>query len=279
MKLEEYEALYADEFVVFDTETTNFKATLPYGKIIEIGAVKIRNNEIVEYFSEFINPEMKIPKKIIALTGITDEDVKDADTIYPVLRRFKEFCGNAVLVAHNAPFDTRFVEFFYSQISLPLETHKVVLDTVKLDKKLFPLAKSHKLCDVAERFGITQEAAHRAIDDATVTAKAFLKMKSTFQQKLAEQNLNFKYQSDVIVPDMTQMKYRRLSDFKKEGSKTRQSIDRLYVTIYYPPTNVYGSIYYDRTRKCWYNKDFPANYKLDFDEIERQVKIIRKGVL
>lgn len=277
MKLEELMALNAEEFVVFDTETTNFKATLPYGKIVEIGAVKVRNGEIVDTFSEFINPEMKIPKKIVELTGITDNDVKDADTIYPVLRRFREFCGKAVLVAHNAPFDIRFIGFYTNQILQPLLTHNVVLDTVKMDKELFPDENCHKLAAIAERLDITQEAAHRAIDDARVTALAFIKMREMLKEKIA--TFDYAYTTDVINIDVSLLKFRNMGDFKKEATKTRQELDRLYVTVYYSPTNTYGSIYYDRIRKSWYNKDLPENYCLDFNKVEEEILKIRKGVL
>lgn len=271
------EALNAPEYVVFDTETTALKAALAYGKIIEIGAVKIRGDKIVDRFSSFINPEMKIPKKITELTHITDDDVKDAETIYPVLRKFKEFCGNAVLVAHNAPFDVRYLKFFTNQICMPFDTHTIVVDTCKLDKVLFPDAPNHKLCTIAERFGIVQESAHRAIDDAYVTGLIFIKMREILKDKL--QNVKYTYECSKKVVNVDLLKIRRVSDFIVPAKKNKPAIDRLYVTIYYPCDNVYGSIYYDRTRKEWYNKDFPEGYELDFEKVEKEVLIIRKGVL
>lgn len=277
MNKEMLEALNAPEFVVFDTETTALKTALAYGKIIEIGAVKVRNNEIVEEFSVFINPEMKIPKKIVELTHITDDMVKDAETIYPVLRKFKDFCGQSVLVAHNAPFDIRFLSFYLDQICMPMETDDVVLDTCKIDKYLFQDEASHKLEAIANRFGIIQESAHRAIDDARVTALAFIKMKELLQEEMT--NYSYSYKCSKKHVDTSLLKYRNFGDFVKEGTKTRQPIDRLYISLYYPQDNIYGSIYYDRTRKEWYNKDFPTGYELDFKEIEEAILVLRKGRL
>lgn len=264
--------LKADEYVVFDTETTGFKPDINYGQIIEIGAVKIRNNEIVDEFSTFINPGFKIPKKITELTGITDDMVKDCETIFPVLKKFKEFCGNSVLVAHNAKFDISFMEYFYSMKCQCLNTHCDVVDTLELDKKLYPDAPNHKLCTIAERFGIVQEAAHRAIDDARVTAKAFLILKEKYKG-LAENNNEFKYVTHNKIVNSNDLIIKRVSDFIKEG---KYNINRLYINLYLPTEEIYGSIYYDRIKKEWYNKDFPSGYILNFEEIKKQVLIIRK---
>lgn len=278
MNIEMLKALNANEFVIFDTETTALGAALAYGKIIEIGAVKVRDGQIVDTFSEFINPEMKIPKKIVELTHITDDDVKDADTIFPVLFRFRAFCGNAVLVAHNALFDTKFINFWLQQKCIPLTTHNVVIDTLVLDKELFPTAPNHKLATIAERFGIAQVAAHRAVDDARVTAEAFLKMRELLHD--ASCNYSYTYNCCSKKIDVAKLKYRRFGDFIKPGDgKKKGDINRLYINIYYPDDAVYGSIYYDRIKKEWFNKDFPCDYEIDFKEVEKTVLALKGGIL
>ena len=105
-------------YVVFDLETTGFSAK--NDKIIEIGAVKIEEGKIVDRFSEFVNPEKLIPYKITELTGITDEMVKDSETIESILPRFLEFCKGSVLVAHNAAFDTGFIKNNCNRMNLQL---------------------------------------------------------------------------------------------------------------------------------------------------------------
>ena len=97
-----------DTYVVFDLETTGFSSK--NDKIIEIGAVKIKEGSIVDRFSEFVNPEMRIPYNITELTSITDEMVENAETIEKILPKFLEFCKDSVIVAHNAGFDVGFIK-------------------------------------------------------------------------------------------------------------------------------------------------------------------------
>ena len=96
-----------DTYVVFDLETTGFSPDK--NKIIEIGAVKVVHGEITERFSTFVNPEVPIPYRIEELTSIRDDMVIDAPKIETILPQFMEFCGDAIMVAHNADFDMSFI--------------------------------------------------------------------------------------------------------------------------------------------------------------------------
>lgn len=93
--------------MVFDLETTGFSPDK--NKIIEIGAVKVVHGEITERFSTFVNPEVPIPYRIEELTSIRDDMVIDAPKIETILPQFMEFCGDAIMVAHNADFDMSFI--------------------------------------------------------------------------------------------------------------------------------------------------------------------------
>ena len=160
-----------DTYVVFDLETTGFSNIKD--RIIEIGAVKIENGVVVDRFSEFVNPLRPIPYKITTLTGIADEDVKDAPPIEEILPRFLAFIEGATLVAHNAGFDVGFIEqnCRYQDI-VPDFTY---LDTVALARVLLPTLNRYKLDTVAKEVGVSLENHHRAVDDAEATAGIFLR--------------------------------------------------------------------------------------------------------
>lgn len=169
-------------YIVFDLETTGFSAIKD--KIIEIGAVKVVNGEVVDRFSTFVNPKRPIPFEITQLTGITDEMVIESPDIETILPQFLEFAGDGVLVAHNAGFDIGFIEqnCRYQEIA----PHFVYVDTVALARVLLPTLSRYKLNVVAKALGIPLENHHRAVDDAKATAEIFMK----FVQMLREQNIN-----------------------------------------------------------------------------------------
>ena len=187
-----------DTYVVFDLETTGFSSK--NDRIIEIGAVKVRNGIIVDHFSEFVNPRRPIPYKITELTGITDDMVREADAIDFVLPRFINFIGDAALVAHNASFDTGFIE--KNCRDLGIEYGYTVIDTVPLCRFLYPELKSVKLNLVAKYLGIKLESHHRAVDDAKATADIFVecikKIKEDFSvESLHELNSLFLEKVDI----------------------------------------------------------------------------------
>ncbi len=159
-------------YVVFDLETTGLDPKCE--KITEIGAIRVENGVTAKTFSALVNPGKPIPENITQLTGISDEMVASCPTIDEVLPKFLEFCGDAIAVAHNARFDTSFVKAEGS--ALGLEFNNKTMDTVELSKELFPQEKKHNLEVLSERLGISLENHHRAVDDATATAEAFIKM-------------------------------------------------------------------------------------------------------
>ena len=160
-----------ETYVVFDIETTGFD---PFNdKIIEIGAIKLKGKEIIDEFSEFVNPKIPIPEEIVKLTSITDEMVKDAPDIKTILPRFLEFCGDSTVVAHNAKFDVGFIKQKSSDQNL--EFSPSVVDTLPLARALLVNEKKFGLANLTKYFGIILESHHRAIDDARATAEVFQK--------------------------------------------------------------------------------------------------------
>ncbi len=159
-------------YVVFDLETTGLDPKCE--KITEIGAVRIENGVTAKTFSALINPDKPIPENITELTGISDEMVKNSPKIDEVLPKFLEFCGDAIAVAHNARFDCSFIKA--SCDTMGLKFNNETMDTVELSKELFPNEKKHNLEVLTSRLNISLENHHRAVDDATATAEAFIKM-------------------------------------------------------------------------------------------------------
>jgi DNA polymerase-3 subunit alpha (Gram-positive type) len=160
-----------DTYVVFDIETTGFSSI--NDKIIEIGAIKIKDGKIIGRFSEFVNPQIPIPGRIVDLTSITDSMVSGADPIEKILPEFIDFIGDSVVVAHNAGFDTGFIK--KNCRDMDMEFKNPIVDTVLLSRFLFPELKKFKLNVVAKHLGISLENHHRAVDDARATADILLR--------------------------------------------------------------------------------------------------------
>ncbi len=171
---------FDDTYVVFDLETTGFSSE--HDRIIEIGAVKYQNRRRIDSFSCFVNPEIPIPFRIEKLTGINDSMVIDAQTIEEVLPKFIEFCEGAVLVAHNADFDSGFIKAKAKQV-MGIDKEYTVVDTVALARVLLPQLNRYKLDTVAKAVGVSLENHHRAVDDADCCAGIFLKFMTMMEER------------------------------------------------------------------------------------------------
>jgi DNA polymerase-3 subunit alpha (Gram-positive type) len=156
---------------VFDLETTGID--LMSNGITEIGAVKIVDGKIAEQFQTLVKPDYRITEENVAITGITEEMVKDAPKISMVLPDFMKFIDGAVLVAHNAEFDVKFIKRFAG--AEEYEVKNKVIDTVEVARTLLPQLKNHKLNTIADYFGIVFHH-HRALSDAYATAEAFIEL-------------------------------------------------------------------------------------------------------
>ena len=166
-------------YCVLDLETTGLSFRTE--KITEVGIMKVKDGEVIDEFECFVNPEKPIPQKVVEVTNITDDMVKDAETIDKVMPKILEFVGDSVLVAHNADFDIGFLKYNAKQLGLSLEN--TYIDTLRLAKSLFPEYKKYKLGMIAENLGITVEVAHRALDDVDTTVKVFRKMLEMLEEK------------------------------------------------------------------------------------------------
>ena len=158
-----------DEIIVFDLEITGLSSKSD--RITEIGAVKLKNREIIEEFGTFVNPEVPIPSQITEITGITDEMVENAPSEKDALKEFMKFAGNAVLVAHNAGFDTSFIRECAQRCGIEYKFSYV--DTVGICRAALPRLKNHKLDTVAKEYKLGDFNHHRAVDDAKMLAKIY----------------------------------------------------------------------------------------------------------
>lgn len=162
---------YVKDYVVYDLETTGISCN--YDAIIEISAVKVRNGQVVDVFSELVNPKRPIPIAASMVNNITDDMVSDAPSIEEVLPRFIEFIENDILVGHNiCSFDMKFIyrdcERLYEQTCT-----NDYIDTLKLAKIVFPDWHHRRLSDLADYYDISTAGAHRALADCKMNQKVY----------------------------------------------------------------------------------------------------------
>ncbi len=170
---------FDDEYVAFDLETTGLVAG--QDRIIEIGAVVMRGGKEVERYQTFVDPERTLERKIIDLTGITDEMLVGAPKIEEVLPEFLKFVGDRVLVAHNSKFDTSFIRAECSRLGYPYAFTDV--DTLSLSQQLLPQLNKYKLDVVAKALTLPNFNHHRAADDANICGLIFAKLIPMLQEK------------------------------------------------------------------------------------------------
>ena len=197
--LDEYMATDFDgEYCVFDIETTGLSSQSCH--ITEIGAVLMKNGEVVDRFNTFSNPGEHIPENITQLTGITDEMVADAPDNESAVRAFLEFAGKRILVAHNASFDVSFIRKVAEDYRI--EFTNPYMDTVAMSRYVNPDLNKHKLDVLAKYFNLGEFNHHRACDDAEVLAKIlvclFKKLREEGASNLREMQQLMSERSDPL---------------------------------------------------------------------------------
>lgn len=157
------------EFVAFDLETTGLSSR--EDTIIEIGAVRMKGGQELARFQTFVDPGRSLERKIVDLTGITDDMLVGAPKIEEVLPQFLEFVGDSPLIAHNADFDTGFIREAAKRQGLEFTSTSV--DTLILSQNLLPQLNKFKLNIVAEALDLPEFNHHRAADDAVTCGLVF----------------------------------------------------------------------------------------------------------
>ncbi|MHA8263073.1 PolC-type DNA polymerase III [Lactobacillaceae bacterium Melli_B3] len=190
-----HEALKGATYVVFDIETTGLSAI--YDKIIEVSAVKMIHNNVVDQFEEFIDPGFHLSEFTTNLTSITDDMVRGSKSEEAVLKLFREFCGDAIVVGHNVTFDVGFMNVGYERYGMS-KIQNPIIDTLPLARFLYPNLKSYRLNTLAKKFDVNLEHHHRAVFDAESTGHLnFLFLKD------AEDRYNIQYH-DQLNDHMTE---------------------------------------------------------------------------
>ena len=210
-----------EEFVVFDIETTGLNSHT--NEIIEIGAVKIKAGRIVDRYSQLINPGRPIPYHITEITSITDEQVANEPKIDEVIGKFVDFVGDAVLVAHNAPFDMGFIKRDIKKY-LNIDLQSSVIDTLQMARDLFPDLKKYGLGDLNKTLGLALEKHHRAVDDSQATANMFI----IFLDKYKEKGLE--YMKDINVGFEVNVKKQSLKNIMVLV-KTQDGLKNMYKLV------------------------------------------------
>ena len=186
---------FTDEFVAFDLETTGLSSKTD--RIIEIGAVLMKDGKELDRFQTFVDPERQLEQKIVDLTGITDEMLRGAPKIEEILPEFLKFVGNRVVVAHNADFDTGFIRAACRRQGLAYTLTSA--DTLILSQNLMPHLNKFKLDVVSNALSLPDFNHHRAADDA-VTCGLIM---DRLMKKLEEMDI---HTLQTINPAMTALR-------------------------------------------------------------------------
>ena len=210
-----------EEFVVFDIETTGLNSHT--NKIIEIGAVKIKSGRIIDRYSQLINPGISIPYHITEITSITNEQVANQPKIDEVIGKFVDFIGDAVLVAHNAPFDMGFIKRDIKEY-LNIDLENSVIDTLQMARDLFPDFKKYGLGDLNKSLGLALEKHHRAVDDSQATANMFI----IFLEKYKEKGIE--YLKDINKGFEVNVKKQSLKNIMVQV-KTQEGLKNMYKLV------------------------------------------------
>ena len=198
-----YTKVITDNYCVVDTETTGLSAH--YDEVIEIGILRVRNGQVVDQFSQLIQPKYAIDDYITALTGITNEMLLGMPSITDVQDMVLSFIGNDILAGHKTSFDINFLNAGFCGARIENE----YIDTLQFARKLYPGMENYTLSNLTEQLGLSNNT-HRALSDCTAAHELYETIKTTmFERNLRIEDLwvrkkgNYSKKIDInsIVPE------------------------------------------------------------------------------
>ncbi|MBS4173247.1 ATP-dependent DNA helicase DinG [Bacillus sp. FJAT-49736] len=205
------------KFVVVDIETTG-NSPKKGERIIQISAVKIENEKIIDQYTTFVNPEILIPPFIEELTGINDHMVMNAPLFEEIAPTLREYLEGYIFVAHNVLFDLPFLQNEFERVGVQ-PFLGMTIDTVELAKIILPTADSYKLAELAESLSLSHERPHQADSDAIVTAELLLyllrkakRLPLVTLEKLADFSIHLKSNIDSLFHNILSEKRNHIED-------------------------------------------------------------------
>ena len=204
------------DYIAIDLETTGIR--LSKDKIIEVGLLKVKDSHIIDTFSCVINPDMQVDDKILELTKISENELRNAKRIYEVINHIVDFCEEYVLLGHNTIFDYSFVKKEANRAGLEFE--KRGIDTYKLCKKVLPENVRKNLTEACGYFGIERKNSHRAFSDAFYTHVLFQEIIKNFKTlEISSEAMKVKIKKFVSIRKRTKEDLQKLLNCHRIGCK------------------------------------------------------------
>lgn len=204
------------DYIAIDLETTGIR--LSKDKIIEVGLLKVKDSHIIDTFSCVINPDMQVDDKILELTKISENELRNAKRIYEVINHIVDFCEDYVLLGHNTIFDYSFVKKEANRVGLEFE--KRGIDTYKLCKKVLPENVRKNLTEACGYFGIERKNSHRAFSDAYYTHVLFQEIIKNFKTlEISSESMKVKIKKFVPIRKRTKEDLQKLLNCHRIGCK------------------------------------------------------------